>query len=203
MEEKNVVLDIIIEFIKACKGERKAIEHRTGEGEVLAIQSTEYLLGQIIRQYAIDISHHFVSVAAMEKWKKISSEPIFKYWYRMAVTKTTEGVAEVEKCVGSSKKFMEIKLEKGDTFIFRDVFHDEHIVPVNMIIKELVKLQEPNYSNVKEILDKIYVCRMLKTEDRNIKNKSKRSLDYEKVIANEYRNVGIEVKRMNSWDQKF
>ncbi len=210
MEDKNVVLDIIIEFIKGCGNKKKddsgkdyaVIENGKSGADYMAINSPAYLLGQILRQYHIPPSHYLISGAAVEKWKEISSEPIFKYWYRNPVTKDTDGETEILRFVGSKNEGELTTIRKGDTFIFRDVFHDEHIVPISMVLEKLCKLDNPDYENVKEILDKIYICRMLKTEDRkNITKKSKRSpeLDYKKNIDDYYENIDvIEVK---SFDQ--
>ncbi len=210
MEDKNIVLDIIIEFIKGCRNKKKddsgkdyaVIENGKSGADYMAINSPDYLLGQILRQYHIPPSHYFISAAAVEKWKEISSEPIFKYWYRSPVTKDTDGETEILRFVGNTNNRESKKIHKGDTFIFRDVFHDEHIVPISMVLEKLCGLKNPDYENVKETLDKIYICRMLKTEDRdNITSKSKRSLDldYKKNIEDYYENIDvIEVK---SFDQ--
>lgn len=45
---------------------------------------------------------------------------------------------------------------------------------------------ELNCKNVKRILDKIYVWRMLKSEDRRIINKSNRPSNYLEVIEKDY-----------------
>ena len=50
--ENNVVLDIIIEFVKAVKGAKKEIVSVVN-GKEYKIKAAGYLLGQIIRQYNI------------------------------------------------------------------------------------------------------------------------------------------------------
>ncbi len=212
MEDKNIVLDIIIEFIKGCKNKEKdeagkeypIIENGKDDADYMAINSPDYLLGQILRQYHVKPSHYLISEAAVEKWKEISREPIFKYWYRNMVTKETDGETEILRFVGSKKEGEKKIIHKGETFIFRDVFHDEHIVPISMVLDALCKLENPDYEKVKEILDKIYICRMLKTEDRhNITKKSKRSddLDYKKNIRDYYKN--IKVMNVDKFEQMF
>ncbi len=43
-----------------------------------------------------------------------------------------------------------------------------------------------NNETVIETLDKIYICRMLKSEDRDITPKKHRNMDYKKVIEDVY-----------------
>ena len=61
------------------------------------------------------------------------------------------------------------------------------------IIEELLNLPEYDYTSIKNVLDKIYICKMLKSEDRAIENKKKRSLDYREVIVFDYKKAGIEL----------
>lgn len=87
-----------------------------------------------------------------------------------------------------------ITLTKGESFAYREVFHDEHIIPINVIINELLKLSNLNYQTVVEILSKISVCKMLKTEDRSIYNARKRVFDVNEIIETTYLEANIYVK---------
>lgn len=51
-----------------------------------------------------------------------------------------------------------------------------------------------DYFSVKEVLDNLCICKLLKEEDRRIKNKSKRSLNYIDVFNKDYLDVGIIIK---------
>ena len=62
------------------------------------------------------------------------------------------------------------------------------------IIDELLLLTEYNYASIEKILDKLYICKMLKGEDRAIANKKNRSTDYCEVIVFDYKDAGIEVE---------
>ena len=193
------VLNIIIEFLNGCKNDGKIVDEN--KDEYCAIHNCHYLLGQIIRNYHVEYNHYYISENALEFWKKITDKPFFKFWYRDKVTMEKEDSVVVKEYVGNSKHHTERELNINDKFTFRDVFHDEHMVPIKMILDELLALDNPNYDNVKKILDKIYICRMLKEEDRDLENKYNRSTNINEVINNDYKN--IKLIQLKSWDQKF
>ena len=67
------------------------------------------------------------------------------------------------------------------------------IVPVEIIKKELLGLDlkcdfKVQAERVETILDKIYVCKMLKEENAGLKNK-RSSDDYKNIIENDYKNA--------------
>ena len=190
----NRVLDIIIDFIKGSKDKNLRIVNEEND-KYYAICNSYYLLGQIIRSYYIECNHYYISKKSIELWKQISDEPIFKYWYRDSVIMEKDDSLSIHEYTGNSKKFKERTIKKGD------VFHDEHIVPIKMIVDELLNLENPNYDSVIKILDKIYICRILKDEDRSIATKYNRSTDFNKVIQNEYKN--IELIKLEDWKQIF
>ncbi|MBQ8427252.1 MAG: hypothetical protein IJX16_05790, partial [Clostridia bacterium] len=72
-----------------------------------------------------------------------------------------------------------------------------HIIPLNVIIKKLIELPSLDYTSVKSVLDKIAICKLLKDEDRNIKQKSNRSVNYKEVFYNDYLEAGIKIKDFN------
>ena len=192
--QQNKILDIIINLIIGIKNNNQLSEKNNSN--TMCLGGCSYLLNQTIRQYQISQSHYFVSEKAFELWNKISTDDIFKYTYRDKVTKNTNDNVCVDKYKGGEKEPFQKQaiLTKGDSFTYNDVFTDEHIVTVNDIIKELLNLPRYTYSSITNILDKMYICKMLKSEDRMIKNKSKRSTDYRKVINKDYLSVGIRLK---------
>lgn len=188
------VLDTIILFIKAVKEK----ENIKSENETIpSIGNARYLLGQIIRQLRFDgdkyKDHYFVSKNAADKWKQISNKDIFEYYYRMTVYCENKEEIVIHKYKGSGKAFDELRIKSGDKFVYRDVFHDEHMIPVSDIIERLLALDEPNYENVGEILNSIYICKMLKDEDKKLKLKFHRPSDIRQVIEQVYKPAGIEV----------
>ena len=84
------------------------------------------------------------------------------------------------------------KLYEVSKIQYNDVFHDEHIIPLEMIINELKEIKKPDinedtYNQVRKILDKIYICKMLKSEDRDLLDSRKRkSTDVIEVVEYNY-----------------
>ncbi len=196
MEENNVVLDIIITFIKACQKKNDVIE--PNEQSSFRIWKCRYLLGQILRNYQIN-DRYLITVAAKQTWEKITSKPIDHYHYREIVECDIDSDVILDRYIGnSSKKNGEIHTKEHPRFVYRDVFHEEHIIPLNMIIDELCELSEVTYETVIPILNKICICRMLKNEDRKIIEKKKRNYNSAKEIIEEvYRKYDIEIY---NWD---
>ena len=166
-----------------------------------------YLLNQVLRQISVQDDHKLVSKAAQELWDQIApveteqeNKGINDFYYHEKLTASKPG-AEIYEYKGSNKNPNQDsprRLEKGSTFIFRDVFHVEHIVPISMIIDRLVELDEQGLLTDEEInntLNLIYVCRITKQEDRSIKEKYNRSLDVDEVLEKVYKARGIIVEK--------
>ena len=184
----NPVYDYIIELVNSIKGDRAV----AFEGERWA--GSKYLLGQIIRQYCLPRHHYFVSKRAKELWDALgNSEDILDYSYQKPVRCCRDGI-EIREFVGNSKSFKSRTINSGDEFTFRSVFHDEHVVPVNVIIDNLCSFPELTYDDITDALNRIRICKMLKSEDKDIRNKSNRSLDYRIVLNNDYKNAGVQEK---------
>jgi hypothetical protein len=93
----------------------------------------------------------------------------------------------VNKYSGASKNALVESI--GKDFIFRDVFHDEHIIPIAVIIEELLKLKDSEITpeKVAKIIDKICICRITKEEDRKITPRYKRSSDLSEAYETAYK----------------
>ena len=193
--QQNKILDIIINLLNGIKNGNQLLE-KVDDNRTIGLGGCAYLLNQIIRQYQIPQSHYFISEKAFELWTKISTDNIFKYTYRDKVTKNVNDYVQVDKYKGGEKDPYQKQaiLKKGANFIYNDVFTDEHIVTVSNIIDELLNLPTYEYSSIIKILDKIYICKMLKGEDHIIKNRSNRSTDYREVIVRDYSEAGIKIK---------
>ena len=177
----NGAIDIIITFLKnwnSYKENGTTYEYLGKptdkyDAECIDLWSPRYLLGQIIRQ--IPVTKRYVSDEAQKLWDKLTDEDIWKYNYRdnVPVKEKSKGFT-VKKYKGASKTAEEQAV--GNSFIFRDVFHDEHIIPISIIVEELLELKGSNITpeKIKEIIDKICLCRITKEEDREIKPRSKR-----------------------------
>lgn len=190
--EQNRIFDIIINLLIGIKNQNRLIDQFANKS--MTLNDCSYLLNQTIRQYQLPRDHYFVSEKAQELWNKISSKSIFNYKYRDKITKNIEGQVEIRKFRGGERDPYEIiTISAGDSFVFKDVFTEEHIVTVSNIIEELLALPEYTYDAIQKVLDKLYICVMLKDEDRSIKNKKNRSTDYRKVIAFDYQRAEITV----------
>lgn len=200
--QQNKILDIIINLLSGIKNKNSIIEEFEDETQ-MTLSGASYLLNQTLRQYNIPKNHYFISEKAFELWDKISTDDILKYSYRDKVTKNTNDNVSIDKYKGGEKDpyQKQATLNKGESFIYNDVFTDEHIVTVSDIIKEMLNLPTYDYLSITEVLDKMYICKMLKSEDRMIKNKSKRSTDYKEVIHRDYLSVGIKLKDFDYTEQ--
>lgn len=191
--ENNKVFDLIIDFVNAIKSAENGIVSNDGE-RTYKICGPKYLLGQIIRQYELPPEQYYVSSSAKALWETVSKDDMWKYTYRHYVKCENEKPVMIFEYTGNQNKpSREREVSKGDGFVFRDVFHDEHMIPVSLIIDKLISLPELNYDNVKNILDSIYICRLLKFEDRNLPVKYKRPFDLQEVIKM-YNKAGIEIE---------
>lgn len=187
----NKTLDIIINYLDGIKSDNIL----KGSSHQYHLNGCKYLLNQTIRQLELPDNHILISEKAQSKWNSITAENIKDYYYQKVVTKTTDDDVVVDKYKGSVKKAYETtSLKKGDRFHYRDVFIDEHIVPVSDIIDALLLLPDHHdYNSVLEILDKIYICKMLKEESFNLKSYNRGSLDYKTILNTHYTNANIKV----------
>ena len=179
----NKAIDIIIYYLNVIKSKEPITAH-------LAINrsSASYLLKQTVRQLILPREKCYLSVKAKELWDQITDEEIFNYWYRNSVRSKNQKELTVPIYSGASKKPWEIrKLNQNDTILFREVFHDDHIIPIRLIVDRLLQLNYINYENVKNVLKDISICRMLKEEDRLISEKSKRAYNEREIITKLYR----------------
>ena len=190
----NIAIDIIMSFLKnwnSYEENGKTYEYLGTptdkyDAECIDLWAPRYLLNQIIRQ--IPVTKRYVSDEAQNLWKQLTYDDIWKYNYQDKVTVTKNKDAVVKKYNGASKNPVNKDGEAvGNDFIFRDVFHDEHIIPIAVIIDNLLKLKESEITpeKIKEIIDEICICRITKEEDRKITVRSERPFNllesYEKI----------------------
>lgn len=192
------VLDIIITFVQAIKDtpKKKNEFYHYFDDKENRIWSVKYLLGQILRQYRVDDKHILVSKRANELWEKITNEEsIRNHGYRDVIQSKVD--MKIIKYSGASKSGVDSELKKGGNFIWNDIFHDEHVIPIDTIIKRLVNEPELNYEKTKKILDDIVICKMLKEENNVLDSKGyrvKRKETVRQTIEEIYfKECGIEI----------
>ena len=197
--KENKVLDIIITLAEAVKAtespDKDKCQYYLDDG-TNRLWGAKYLLGQVLRQYRINDDHIFISVAADKLWKEITAKEIKDYHYTMQVPVSRKCTLALYK--GAAKNpSEEVSLTPNDTFQYRQVFHDEHVIPIADIIEHLINLDELNHDNVQTILNNIYMCRILKKENAGLTHK--RPFSVVKAIEEVYNAKGIEIL---GWEEK-
>lgn len=163
-----------------------------------ALWGVDYLLGQILRQIDVPDERRHLSDKAQELWGRLEiGEDIWRYSYQDTVNYDLSAPVSVKRYKGASSQPEnggEVLEGKGH-FIFREVFHDEHIVPIGDILESLMSIKKEQLTEemISDHLDRIRICRMLKSEDREIHKKYKRGcdLDYERIYEKYYREKGV------------
>jgi len=187
------LLNIVIFYVNILKKPITSYDDYTINKE-----GSKYLLGQTLRQLHLPKERYYVSIAANELWNKLTSENIFDSFYinNVKVDKVNEEFVGQYKGASGLPYKTEI-VKNGENFEYRAVFHDDHIIPITVIIDELIKIENLNHDSVRDIINKIGVCKMLKSEDRKIKEKKKRPFDENKVIEIIYKKYGINLLNYN------
>ncbi|MBR2391448.1 MAG: hypothetical protein IKB06_03030 [Clostridia bacterium] len=128
-----------------------------------------------------------ISKKADNLWQQMFNEDkdIRKFSYNDKIVVDKNPTDKIYKFSGNKKQAvgeLEIKTDKKGVakIQYNDVFHDKHIIPLEMIINELKEIKKPDinedtYNQVRKILDKIYICKMLKSEDRDLMDSRKRN----------------------------
>lgn len=185
----NTRNEYIIKSI-ACLAEA----YKALEGNRKDQNSIHYLIGQTIRQYKVPDNHIHVSEGALNLWNELTSARIENFEHRETIQcDKLVSNKKVDKCTGNSSKTTEAELHPNEKFCFRDIFHSDHVIPVSLIHNELIKLDSITEDNIKNILDKMHICKLLKTEDRSLSKTRGRTLDFEETIKNVYNKVNIKL----------
>ena len=205
------VLDILIAFVKGCHYENKERDwtnciYSNLNGKDYWIWNADYLLNQILRQIDVPPERYVTSKGALEMWDKLKPtgkkgkrviKAISDCYYRERLTIHNTLDEKVGLYKGAEKKpSSHLDIKEGNIFTFNDVFHLEHIIPIHKIKEELLSLSDEDLTKdkVSEILEKIYVCRMLKSEDRSIesKYKSNRTGTAREIVKEVYKDIDVE-----------
>ena len=185
----TVIVDSILCLLSAYKNElSKTFPNKDDKA------SLRYLLGQSIRHFQIPLSNRHISVASDIRWKELSTKKIENFHYRDTVVcdnlKTAKSFLLFN---GAHSNGVQTTLSRNSKFIFRQMFHEDHVIPVSMILEDLTNLPIINRCSIENILNKMHLCIILKEEDRKIGRTRGRSLDYDKTIANVYIPNGINI----------
>ena len=161
------------------------------------IDSLRYLLGQSIRQYDVPEENYHISQAAKNRWDELTNDCIRNYWYRKQVKCDKLTAAKWYKLYkGSTNAGTPALRNPGETFEFRQMFHEEHTIPVSLIMNELTdNSKTSNKKDIEKLLDSMHISILLKDEDRAINAKfgttKKRSLIFSDNVKTIYDKCGI------------
>lgn len=149
--------------------------------------SLRYLLNQSIHQYSISSTKIHISVEAKKRWESLTSGTITNYHYRDKVV-CDKLVTPIDCPLynGASAQGIPTTLTKDSTFLFRQMFHEDHIVPASLILKELIEFSVVNKQDIEDTLNKMHICIILKEEDRRIGRTKGRTTDWQYNIKNIY-----------------
>ena len=156
------------------------------------LDNLHYLLGQSIRQYDIPSGNHHVSQEAHRRWTELSTDDINKYHYKdKVVCDNLCGSVTYDYYKGANKFGEPATLSKGSVFDFRQMFHEDHVIPVSLILGQMIQMQTPNNKAIENLLNKMHLCIILKEEDRKIGRTKGRSLVYSDTIEKVYNSSGV------------
>ena len=186
--------EIIIESILCLLSKFNEVKEA---GSKKDIDGLRYLIGQSIRQYDVPEENYHISQAAKDRWEELSNDCIRNYWYRKQVKCNNLKFAKNYKLyTGSTSAGIPTLLNPGESFAFRQMFHEEHTIPVSLVMNELTN--NPKIStkkDIEELLDSMHISILLKDEDRAINAKfgttNKRSLIFSDNVKKIYNNCGI------------
>lgn len=153
----------------------------------------KYLIGQIVRQYDVPASNWHVSKAAEDRWCELTANPNIRDYHYKDLVKCDKLAESKTYNVykGASKAGVKRKLNSGSAIQFREMFHEDHVIPVSLMLDELAKMNSISAAGIKALLDKMHLCVILKEEDRVIGRTKGRSLDFQKTVNGVYVPAGI------------
>lgn len=151
------------------------------------LRGLRYLLGQTIRHYKIVPSNRHISCGAINRWNELCKDSIKCYKHNDKVTCNN---LITPKCyslyTGAKGAGLLTTLSPSSTFIFKQMFQEDHVIPIKLILEELIKLKTVNSKSIENILNKMHICLILKEEDRRIGRTKGRSLKFNHTIINVY-----------------
>lgn len=156
------------------------------------LDNLHYLLGQSIRQYDIPSGNHHISQEAHKRWTELSTDDIKKYHYKdKVVCDNLCGSVTYDFYKGASKLGEPTTLSKGSVFDFRQMFHEDHVIPVSLIMDQMIQMEAPTNKAIENLLNKMHLCIILKEEDRRIGRTKGRSRIFSNTISKVYNKAGV------------
>lgn len=166
-EINSVIVDSVISFLKGCEITQSTLKVKS---------SIPYLLGQTVRQYQVAPENWHISKAAQDLWSSMTSADIadFGYTEQFVADRLVEPTSVYTFKGGERKLGFDLQLDPKGTYVFNRIFVVEHVTPAADIIKALHEIYREYKDSpllrekVVEVLDKIHLARILRSEDRSI-----------------------------------
>ena len=188
--KNDAIINSIITLLEAYN---KALSDKSNQGKRNS-NSLKYLINQGIREYDTPPNNLHVSEKAIEQWKELTTSKIEDYHYNDKVICDKQiKTKSIKLYKGANGKGNYKKLSLGDSFKFNAIFHEDHVIPVSLILEEIIKSPIIDYNSIKTILDKMHICVILKEEDRKLGRTKGRNIDFNKTIEDVYNKNGVEL----------
>lgn len=182
--KNDAIIDAILCLLKEYKAEAAKVETVTRKAN---LDSLKYLIVHSIRKYDVPARHRHVSKKAYARWVQLSDEDIMTKHYqdRVFCDKLAGIVRQYDLYKGAKKKGARQDVSE-EGFRFREMFHEDHVIPVSLIFNALIAMKTVNRKSVKELLNKMHICILLKEEDHELGRTKNRSLNYQETIRKVY-----------------
>lgn len=185
MKKNDVVIETILSLVNGYRN--------MSQSDTKDLDGIRYLIGQTIRAYNVARNQVHISREAWNLWNSLTSADINDFFYRESFDcDRVQAQRKIELYKGAERKpSSSIFVKNCDSLIFRNVFHLDHIVPVSLIEDEILKLSDPTKEDIKIILDKMHLCRVLKSENTELGRTKGRGLDWQENVKNVYNAKGV------------
>ena len=161
-------------------------------------RSLRYLLLQSIRQYDIPLARRYVSKAAFNRWNDLTTQRITQCHYRdKVICDKLKSPKSYDLYNGAHRNSVPTLLKNNSSFFFREMFHEDHVIPVSLILDNLLNMHILNKSSIKVVLEGMYFCVLLKEEDRKIPRTKGRRPDFKSNVSLVYKPAGITLNPKN------
>lgn len=180
--------------MQSIKNEEKVIRINSKT----AFNDSKQMLRDVIRKFKVGRDHVYISNNAQKLWNNIMvKNDMYNYQYtdRIICTKKSDSKVKLYKS-NENKSFSTTTLSLGNEYKYNNIFHDDHMILLSVLINRLTSYDRINEKEVNELFDNIYICKMLKEEDRNIGKKYRLNRPYDiDEIKRIYKDNGVEIKK--------
>ena len=112
------------------------------------------MLRDVIRKFKVDRDHVYISNNAQKLWNNIMvKNDMYNYQYtdRIICTKKSDSKVKLYKS-NENKPFSTTTLSLGNEYKYNNIFHDDHMIPLSVLINRLTSYDRINEKEVNEVL---------------------------------------------------